>query len=395
MTQRTREMLDSLPLASSPQPAASRTAAWQQLAQRLAAIDDGSLVARRERELTAARQAIQQARDNTDFGQGIHVRVCRRMAPFFFDNARISNEQQLLAVVAREAHRLELVAQRAVAQERLELFTDLLRRVTLAAHGDAAMPAELPTLRHRLAQAIRQRDRATDMLQQLAAQQPPRAPKRFAWVTHSQHNRTPWLADLSPAQLDAARAAALERLPLAKKAADDLFRQQRSLAGHAERVRQAARHDGWFAGELRRAELLLDIATAETADAEFQQTQRQYEFQFVSAVRDLKQRSEPAASGDWKTPLVQLFRARANSTTAENLAQKTLVLDQWRLDGLEQLQQNGQATWKEEMAARVRRDETRQRIAAAKTERLIAKQLAKLLDEDAKRPPDDSVVIAH
>ena len=360
----------------------SRTVAWSQLCERLHKIQDGSESLRNEYAITLLDKRIADAESKLAILSNAVLQTGDRVNSFKVDGERFDSIESLIAATMVESDRLQYIYLRDTADSQMQLMEEWIHRVEMAAQKGASPRSELPMLGRMIASSKNQSLFAADTLDSIADAKPNTNANNTTLVTV---DRQALHTDLgaSHAQLTNVREAAIDRVLLAANsvqvAQSNLYQMDQAY----QRLTNLAKQDAYFLRETQRANLGVQVAQAALENAVFQHQQRVLENDYIVA------RIESSSAKDWLKPLSELFLLQSKSDASENLAQAQLNKEQWLIDGLNQLYQNGAATWKELTAAKVRRDELLHAIQLAKTTRDSAGLAAKLLKSPNVKLPNN------
>lgn len=279
-------------------------------------------VAKRKRELTALRPSkVRLLTDCLEF-EGLHL----------LGNT-VANSLELNVLLERRFGESQLRAlQRAVAADVDSLNQRRTRLQKIPA--DARMPAESIELQWHHDAATRQLTQIDTQLQQLAL---------------LANARTNWRPASAGSALPAALSALLEhRLEAARFDVEQQQQRLQSLHISVGKVAHLAAKDRFFAGEAARLELDRELlrAQAKAAEDRFELTRLENELAAVML-----------AGEDATAAAAEVFEAMAESPHQLAVANAQEELTSWKRDAVQQLFDDGHASWMECRAATVRHEE--------------------------------------
>ena len=360
----------------------SRTVAWSELCERLHKIQDGSESLRNEYAIALLNKRIADAESKLATLSNAVVQTGDEVGSFKADGQRFDSIESLIAATKVESDRLQYVYLHDAAESQMQLMDEWIRRVEMAAQQGASPRSELPMLGRMITSSKNQSLFAADTLDSIAAAKPNTNANNTTLVAVDRLSLPPDLG-ASHAQLINVREAAIDRVLTAANDVQVAQSHLYQIDQAYQRLTNLAKQDAYFMRETQRAKLGVQVAQAALENAVFQHQQRVLENDYIVA------RIESSSAKVWLKPLSELFLLQSKSDAPENLAQAQLNKEQWLVDGLSQLYQNGAATWKELTAAKVRRDELLHTIQLAKTTRESAGLAAELLKSPNVKLPND------
>ena len=362
----------------------ARVKAWESLAHRLDEINDGSRSVINEHAIALLEQRVAEAEYDVATLSLNTVTMFHSVSPFQVEGTTITTAADALAVFDAEANRMQHVAAATASKAHLTLLNELSRRIAIAAQGGASPPAELPSIQRMIAATEHGQVAAEAIVDSISSE-------AIKSKTIASNERGGAATDdevrlvsvnsatsLTAAQLASIGDVTLTRVLDASDVARAAMNRHDSLRLKLEKVAALAAQDSFFQQELVRLRMEVAVAKAAVAHAEFDHQRLALEHEYASA----RINNQPVAT--WLETLRSLYTLQATSTSTQQLQQRRLDLQQWRVAGVTRLYHDGAASWKEMTAAIVQRDE----IAEAQQRAEIDQTTAKLILETLNRWAD-------
>ena len=353
-------------------PFRTRAQAWRELMGHLSKIDDRSPSMRQELAITLLKQQVAEAETTLAQAAAPTIQQFRSTADFLANGKRVEVAIDVIKSFDSEATRLHQVAVATANAEKLVLLNELERRIATAAADNAAPTTELPAIQQTIAMTRHAHQTATQTLQSIASRQMPQPTMTDGNTTLV---GTTTYANLTAAQCALIQDLTLSRVLDASEAASAAMRRHDYLASKLRKVTRIAQEDSFFDSEVARLHLEHAVAETKVHQADFDHERLVLEHEYATA------RVDGELASNWLQPLTELFKLRATSRATEEYLVRNIELQQWRVDGLTELYQEGAATWKELTAAIVQRDELQYSLARAEIDRVTAGLVFKMLSD--------------
>lgn len=332
----------------------NRSAAWNELRQRLSALPDGVSLSV-EQESTRLRYELAIAEEDVSNTLLPPVQIAKAMEELQLSGRVFKNEAQLSAYLDAQRQQLLLEASAQSLDAIVQQQSTRLKNTKAIESMDPVFARESQAIVHRIEQL---ECRAAMMLDT-----PRSVQSSSVAVSYSPSTGLPPFVDRpTERQLEMAYEATRQRVDAANRNTLNLRTAFRKAETHGDRIAELAGNDEFFASEARVAGFDTTIAQAAWKQSESELARRRAELEFVHAVRNCATRSDDDLEVDWGAPLLQIFELRANTRTTEQLVEATIAKYANSYDAFVRLNELGYASWKEMTGAKVRLADARDQL---------------------------------